>query len=78
VEAERRSLEHWGTIEYGQAWAANTALDGHDVSTDEQGRHVAKLSRHTATPDVARELSQIWSETDVRASSARSVHRACS
>lgn len=25
------------------------------------------MSRHTATPDVARELDRIWYETDVRA-----------
>jgi class 3 adenylate cyclase len=67
VEAERRSFEHWGTIGYAKAWAEMVAADGHDVSGDEQGaRHIAKLSRHTATPDVARELSQIWHETDVR------------
>jgi class 3 adenylate cyclase len=67
VEAEQRSFEHWGTSGYAKAWVANAAADGHDVSADEYGaRHIAKLSRHTATPDVARELSQIWYETDVR------------
>jgi class 3 adenylate cyclase len=67
AEAERRSLEHWGTSGYAKAWAATTAAEGHDVSSDEQlARHIAKLSRHSATPDVARELSQIHYETDVR------------
>lgn len=28
---------------------------------------VARLSRHTATPDVARELTRVWYETDIRA-----------
>jgi class 3 adenylate cyclase len=67
VEAEQRSFEHWGTSGYAKAWVALAAADGHDVSSDEYGaRHIAKMSRHTATPDVARELSQIWYETDVR------------
>jgi class 3 adenylate cyclase len=67
VEAEGRSFDHWGTSDYAKAWVANAAADGHDVSSDQWGaRHIAKLSRHTATPDVARELSQIWFETDVR------------
>ena len=70
VEAERRSFEHWGTIGYAKSWTAMVAADGRGASTDELvsgARHIAKLSRHTATPDVARELSQIWHETDVRA-----------
>lgn len=67
LEAEERSLDYWGTREYAEAWAATEAVAGHDVAKDEEGaQHVAKLSRHTATPDVARELSRIWYETDVR------------
>ena len=65
VEADKRSLEKWGTAEYAQAFAEAEATAGH-IITDEVGRVTAFLSRQTVTPDVALALSQIWNETDVR------------
>jgi len=65
AEADLHSLEHWGTSQYGRAWAEAEAVGGHVVS-EEQLRAEARLSRHTVTPDVARELLRIWYETDVR------------
>jgi class 3 adenylate cyclase len=38
---------------------------GH-VPTEEELHWYAKLSRHTGTPDVGRELTRTWAETDLR------------
>jgi class 3 adenylate cyclase/pimeloyl-ACP methyl ester carboxylesterase len=65
VEQEERSLELWGTNEYGQGWAEAEAAAGLTLSP-EKVRMAGAMSRHTATPDVARELDRIWHETDVR------------
>ena len=66
VEMDKRQLEHWGTLEGARIWAEGEALNGRHF-TEEEVRSYAKLSRHTATPDVARELTRIWYETDIRA-----------
>ena len=42
------------------------AIYGREPDEEEVYWH-AKLARHTATPDVARELTRIWYETDIRA-----------
>jgi class 3 adenylate cyclase len=65
VDAEQRSLEHWGTNDYGAAWVDAEAVAG-DEAPWEDSRLMGMLSRHTVTPDVARELTRIWYETDVR------------
>jgi class 3 adenylate cyclase len=65
VGQEERSLDVWGTNEYGQAWADAEATEGH-AEYDPDVQVMGMLSRHTTTPDVARELSRIWHETDVR------------
>jgi len=59
------SLELWGTAEYGQAFSEGEAVVGGHLSDDETAFR-AIASRHTATPDVARELSRVWWETDIR------------
>jgi class 3 adenylate cyclase len=64
-ERDQRSLEVWGTAEYGQAFAEMEGLVGH-VITPEEHTIRAMVSRHTATPDVAQELSRMWYETDIR------------
>jgi class 3 adenylate cyclase len=66
VEMDKRQVEHWGTLEGARIWAEGEALTGRHF-TEEEVRSYAKLSRHTATPDVARELTRIWYETDIRA-----------
>jgi class 3 adenylate cyclase len=66
VEREARSLDVWGTNDYGEAWAEAEAAEGEPVSA-EQKLMAGVMSRHTATPDVARKLDRIWYETDVRA-----------
>ena len=64
VESDLASLERWGTNAYGQAWADAEATGGR--LEEEQVPIMGLLSRHTVTPDVARELFRIWYETDVR------------
>jgi class 3 adenylate cyclase/pimeloyl-ACP methyl ester carboxylesterase len=66
VEGEERSLDLWGTNQYGEAWAEAEAAVGMVLSS-EQRLMAGVMSRHTATPDMARELDHIWYETDVRA-----------
>jgi class 3 adenylate cyclase len=65
VEVSERELQHWGTLEGARLWAEAESMYGR-VITEEDIRDYAKLSRHTATPDVARELTRIWYETDIR------------
>jgi class 3 adenylate cyclase/pimeloyl-ACP methyl ester carboxylesterase len=65
VEREERSLDLWGTNEYGQGWAEAEAAAGLTLSAEKMSM-AGVMSRHTATPDVARELDRIWYETDVR------------
>jgi class 3 adenylate cyclase len=65
VDANEREMEHWGTLEGARIWAEGESIYGR-VTTDEEIRDFAKLSRNTATPDVARELTRIWYETDIR------------
>jgi len=65
VELEQRSLDVWGTAAYGQAFLAAEASEQHELPEVLAGV-VGLLSRHTTTPDVARELSRVWFETDIR------------
>jgi class 3 adenylate cyclase len=65
VEVNERELQQWGTLEGARIWAEGESIYGR-VFTEEQIRFNAKLRRHTGTPDVARELTRIWYETDIR------------
>ena len=65
VELNERELRHWGTLEGARLWAESEAMFGR-VITEEDIRDYAKLCRNTGTPDVARELTRIWYETDIR------------
>lgn len=65
VELDQRSLEQWGTAAYGRAFIETEAAAEHEIS-DEEEAMIGLLSRHTTTPDVARELARIWYETDIR------------
>jgi class 3 adenylate cyclase len=64
-ERDQRSLEVWGTAAYGQAFADMEATVGHVITPEEMALR-SMISRQTATPDVARELSRTWYETDIR------------
>ena len=65
VEGEEELLELWGTRAYGEAFIRNEAQAGHDLDPG-QADSVARMSRQTATPDVAKEMSQVWYDTDIR------------
>jgi class 3 adenylate cyclase len=56
------TAELWGSEEYGPAVAE---LD--DDLPPELVAMMGRLSRHTATPDVAVMIDRIWNETDIRA-----------
>ena len=62
-----QSLDAWGTNDYGRVMAAAEATYPGVAVSDEAVQWAGILSRHTATPDVAREIVRIWRETDVRA-----------
>jgi class 3 adenylate cyclase len=65
---ERRdkvTAELWGSEEYGAAFAEVEATIGNLVPSEHTAM-MGRLSRHTATPDVAVMIDQIWNETDVR------------
>jgi class 3 adenylate cyclase/pimeloyl-ACP methyl ester carboxylesterase len=64
-EAEQRSLEVWGTSEYGQRFIEDQALEAHHLDPSLAG-FISKASRATCTPDVARALMDVWYQTDVR------------
>ena len=49
---------------YGQAFTAEWTTERRDPAAT--ARSMAKASRNACTPDVARSLSEIWYETDVR------------
>ena len=63
-KAELEDIEGWGTIAYGQAFAAEWTSQRRDPAAT--ARSMAKASRNACTPDVARSLAEIWYATDVR------------
>jgi class 3 adenylate cyclase len=60
------TAELWGSEEYGPAIAEMVAEGGNDIPP-ELVAMMGRLTRHTATPDVALMIERIWNETDVRA-----------
>ena len=60
------TAELWGSEEFGPAIAELEAELGDDVPP-ELVAMMGRLSRHTATPDVAVIIDRMWNETDVRA-----------
>jgi len=66
VERDQANLELYGTREYGKAFQEQEAISGHVIGDDELDLLVF-LSRQIVSPDVAKDLSRIWYESDVRA-----------
>ena len=64
-DAELATLELWGTNEYGSAHIQHEAAFGNALPV-EYAELVSKKSRNACTPDVARQLSAIWYDIDVR------------
>ena len=67
LEREREITAGWGTEAWARAFVDlfSDALSG-PFGDEAYIRFLATVSRRTCTPDVARELSSIWNETDVR------------
>jgi class 3 adenylate cyclase len=59
------TAELWGTEAFGAAFAEVEASVG-NVVPPELVAKMGRLSRHTATPDVAVTIDRIWTETDIR------------
>ncbi len=66
VAREREALKHWGTMEYGPAWAEGVAKTFGVAVPEEAVTWWIKKCRNTCTPDVAVELDEIWWQTDIR------------
>lgn len=65
VDSETQLLELWGTRAYGEAFIRNEREAGHDIDTA-AAASLARMSRQTATPDVAKAMNQVWYDTDIR------------
>jgi hypothetical protein len=67
VKREDSALELWGTGEYGAATAESEAewTEGYEPDPESLSM-MGMMSRQTTSPDVARALTHIWHETDVR------------
>ena len=67
VEREREIIERWGTMQWAREFVElNSMVMGGPWATEEYIRFVASASRRTCTPDVAKELTRLWYDTDVR------------
>ena len=66
IEEELRGLEHWGTAEYGEAWADQLTGELGVRPPEAEIRAIAKASRNTCTPDVILAFTKVWWDTDVR------------
>jgi class 3 adenylate cyclase len=67
VERDRAITEDWGTEAYARAFMELNAdvMEG-PWSSEAYVGYLARLTRRTCTPDVAEQLNQLWTETDVR------------
>ncbi len=65
LDEELAHMSSWGTEEYGR-WFLEAEAAAGNVLPESGGPAMAKQTRSACTPDVARELSKIWYETDVR------------
>ena len=66
VERELAVVDQWGTPRWrDEFFAMNSHMQG-IWATGEYREYLLRLSLRTCTPDVAKELSRIWYDTDVR------------
>ena len=67
VEREQEILERWGTSRWAREFVEmNSMVMGGPWASEEYIRFITRASRRTCTPDVAKELSRIWYDTDIR------------
>jgi len=65
--SEQRTLEVWGTDDYGRAHVEHEAAFGNAQPRDPASlEFVSRRARNACTPDVAKALSAVWYATDVR------------
>ena len=66
--SEEATRAAWGTLDYARLFfeAETEAHAEHDLDPAMRA-FVAKISRHTGTPDVGLALNRVWRDTDVRA-----------
>jgi class 3 adenylate cyclase/pimeloyl-ACP methyl ester carboxylesterase len=65
-DTEFAELELWGTSRYGRVHIEHEVAFGNELPTEMAG-FTSRQSRNACTPDVARQLTAIWYEIDVRA-----------
>ena len=67
IKLQDGALESWGSKRFGAAFAEAEAswVEGFEPYRESLPM-MGVMSRHTTTPDVARESARIWRETDVR------------
>ena len=66
-EREREILAGWGTTRWAREFIElNANVMGGPWGSEDYVRFLTSASRRTCTPDVAKELSRIWYDTDVR------------
>jgi len=67
VAREQEIVERWGTLQWAREFVElNSMVMGGPWGSEEYIRFIARASRRTCTPDVAKELTRIWYDTDVR------------
>ena len=67
VRRELEILERWGTERWAREFIElNSMVMGGPWGSEDYLRFITSASRRTCTPDVAKELSRIWYDTDVR------------
>ena len=63
---EAATLEEWGTSRYGRAHIEHERAFG-NLLPEEWAEQTSKQARNACTPDVAKQLADIWYDIDVRA-----------
>lgn len=66
LEIELGDLQQWGTMAYGRAFIQEQAAAEGNVIPDRSVANLVKTGRNACTPDVARDFTKIWYDTDVR------------
>jgi len=65
-ETEPAMLEVWGTSRYGRAHVEHERSYG-NLLPDDDVDTISRQSRNACTPDVAKQMAEIWYDIDVRA-----------
>jgi class 3 adenylate cyclase len=67
VARDQEIVERWGTSRWAREFVElNALVMGGPWGSEEYIRFITRASRRTCTPDVAKELTRVWYDTDVR------------